>query len=125
MQGTQNGLWFDEVPLGPRHWVAGGLVGYKHGVNGLSTHRFARERKPVERGNRGPRLQPRVDKKQVHAGAKGVLQPVSDGEWPNVVQSNTALSATAIHRTPACRHPQGCPGGGRPEDPSTGDRMEL
>ena len=32
MQGAQNGPRMDEDPLGPRHWVAGGPVGYKHGM---------------------------------------------------------------------------------------------
>ena len=30
----------------------------------------------------------------MHPGIKWVLQPVTDGEWWNVVQSNAALSAT-------------------------------
>ena len=30
-----------------------------------------------------------------------------------MVESNAALSATAIHRKPACRHPKGCAGGGK------------
>ena len=69
--------------------------------------------------------QPQMDKNQVHPGAKWVLQPVRDGEWWNVVESNAALWVTAIHRIPTCRHPKGSARGGRPEDPSTGDRMEL
>ena len=32
MQGAQNGPRTDEDPVGPRHWVAGGQVGYKHGM---------------------------------------------------------------------------------------------
>ena len=66
-----------------------------------------------------------MDDTQVHPGAEPVLQPVQDGEWWNVVESNTALLATDIHRKPACRHPKGCVRGGRPEDPSMGDRKEL
>ena len=31
MQGAQNGPQMDEDPVVPRHWVAGGTVGYKHG----------------------------------------------------------------------------------------------
>ena len=61
----------------------------------------------------------------MHAGAKWVLQPVRDGQWWNAVESNAALSATAIHRKTACRHPKGCARGGRPEDPLMGDRKEL
>ena len=72
-----------------------------------------------------PGLQPQMDDTQVHPGAEWVLQPVRDGEWWNVVESNGALLATAIHRKPACRHPKGRARGGRPEDPSTGDGMEL
>ena len=72
-----------------------------------------------------PGLQPRMDDKQVHPGAEWVLQPVRDGEWSNVVESNAALSATAIHSKPACRRLKGCRGGRRPEDPSTEDRKEL
>ena len=30
MQRARNGPRTDEDPVGPRHWVAGGLVGYKH-----------------------------------------------------------------------------------------------
>ena len=58
-------------------------------------------------------------------GANRVLQLIRDREWSNVVKSNAALSATAIHRIPACRHPKGCAGGERPDDPSTGDMIEL
>ena len=72
-----------------------------------------------------PGLQPRMDDTQVHPGAKWVLQPVMDGEWWNVVESNAALSATAIHGKPAGRHPKGCARGGRPEDRSMDDRKEL
>ena len=61
----------------------------------------------------------------MHPRANWVLQLVRDGKWWNVVESNAALSATANHRKPACRHPKGCARGGTPEDPSTGDRMEL
>ena len=32
MQGARNGPRMDEDPVGPRHWVAGGPVGYKHGM---------------------------------------------------------------------------------------------
>ena len=32
MQGAQNGPRMDEDVVGPRHWVAGGPVGYKHGI---------------------------------------------------------------------------------------------
>ena len=72
-----------------------------------------------------PSLQPLMDENQVHPGAEWVLQPVRDGEWWHVVESNAALSATAIHRKSAWRHPKGCARGGRPGDSSTGDLMEL
>ena len=72
-----------------------------------------------------PRLQPRMNDHQVHPGAEWILQPVRDGGWWNMVESKAALSATDIHRKPACRHPEGCARGVRPEDPSTGDRKEL
>ena len=32
MLGTRNGPRMDEDPVGPCHRVAGGLVGYKHGM---------------------------------------------------------------------------------------------
>ena len=32
MQGARNGPLKDEDPVGPRHWIAGGLVGYKYGM---------------------------------------------------------------------------------------------
>ena len=66
-----------------------------------------------------------MDENQVHPGAEWVLQSVRVGERWNVVESNAALSATAIHRKSACRHPKGCARGGRPGDSSTGGRMEL
>ena len=72
-----------------------------------------------------PSLQARMDQNQVHPGAKWVLQPLRDGDWWNVAESNAALSATAIHRKPAFRHTKGCARGGRPEDRSTADGMEL
>ena len=40
-------------------------------------------------------------------------------------ERNAPLSARAIHRKPTCRRPKGCARGGRPEDPSMGDRKEL
>ena len=51
-----------------------------------------------------------------------MLQPVRDGGWWNVAESNAALSATAIRRKTARKRPKGCNGGGRPGDTSTGDR---
>ena len=36
MRGAQNGPQMDEDPVGPRHGVACGPVGYKHGMrNGM------------------------------------------------------------------------------------------
>ena len=32
MRGARNGPWMDGDPVGPRHGLAGGLVGYKHGI---------------------------------------------------------------------------------------------
>ena len=32
MQGARNGPRMDEDPVGPHHWVAGGPLGYKHGM---------------------------------------------------------------------------------------------
>ena len=71
-----------------------------------------------------PGLQPWLEDNQVHPGTKLVLQPLRDGEWLNEFESNGALSATAIHTKPARRHAKGCVGGGRPGDPSKGDRTE-
>ena len=42
-----------------------------------------------------------------------------------LTEKNAPLSARAIHRKPASRRPKGCARGGRPEDPSMGDRKEL
>ena len=42
-----------------------------------------------------------------------------------LTERNAPLSARAIHRKPACRRPIGCARGGRPGDPSKGDRKEL
>ena len=66
-----------------------------------------------------------MDEYQVHPGAEWVLQPVRDGEWSNGVERTAALSAEAIHREPACKHPKSCARGGRREDPSKGELMEL
>ena len=39
MLGARNGLRMDEDPVGPRHRVAGGPVGYKHGMtDGMVPH---------------------------------------------------------------------------------------
>ena len=72
-----------------------------------------------------PGLQPQMHDTQVHPGAEWALQPVRDGDRWNVVESKAALSATAIHRKPACRHPKGCARGVRLGDPSMGDQKEL
>ena len=34
MLGARNSPQMEEVPVGPRHRVAGGPVGYKHGMKG-------------------------------------------------------------------------------------------
>ena len=39
MLGAQNGPRMDEDPVGPRHRVVGGPVGYKHGMrDGMGPH---------------------------------------------------------------------------------------
>ena len=39
MLGAQNGPRMDEDPVGPRHRVAGGPVGYQHGMrDGMGPH---------------------------------------------------------------------------------------
>ena len=39
MLGARNDPRMDEDPVGPRHRVAGGLVGYKHGMrDGMGPH---------------------------------------------------------------------------------------
>ena len=39
MLGARNGPRMDEDPVGPRHRVAGGPVGYKHGMrDGMGPH---------------------------------------------------------------------------------------
>ena len=39
MLGAQNGPRMDEDPVGPRHRVASGPVGYKHGMrDGMGPH---------------------------------------------------------------------------------------
>ena len=69
-----------------------------------------------------PGLRPPMDDNQVNPEAKWVLQPVRDGDWWNLAESNAALSATAIHRKPDCTRPKVCARGGRPEDSSEGDQ---
>ena len=42
--GARNGPWMDEDPVGPRHRVAGGPVGYKHGMrDGMGPHDSPRD----------------------------------------------------------------------------------
>ena len=42
MLGARNGPRMDEAPEGPRHRVAGGPVGYKHGMrDGMGSHHCA------------------------------------------------------------------------------------
>ena len=53
-----------------------------------------------------------MDDSKVHPGAKWVSQPLRNGEWWNVVESNAVLLTTAIHRKSACRHPKACAGWG-------------
>ena len=58
MQGAQNGPGIDEVLVGPRHWVAGGPVGHKHGmrhgIRGRGQERSGARAapKPLENRNR-------------------------------------------------------------------------
>ena len=47
----------------------------------------------------------------MHPGDEWVLQPVRNGEGWKMVESYAALSATAIDRKPACRHPKAELGG--------------
>ena len=82
----------------------------------------------VECGNGGPLASGRgwtTPKYIQDPGAEWVLQPMRDGEWWNVAESNAALSVTAIHRQAARRRPKGCALGGRPGDYSTGDQRLL
>ena len=95
-----------ELSVGVRVGVqAPGLMACVHVGSRLSGARGTWKRLP-------PGLQLRMDDNQLHPEATCVLQPVRDGEWWNVVESNAALLATAIHTKPACRHPKGCAGGG-------------
>ena len=59
-----------------------------------------------------------MDDNQVHPGAEWVLQPVRDGEWWNVVDRE---KCSAVGEG----YPIGCARGGKPGDPSKGDRKEL
>ena len=44
MLGAQNGSRMDEDPVGPRHRVAGGPVGYEHGMrDGMGPHNSPRD----------------------------------------------------------------------------------
>ena len=64
----------------------------------------------------------RMDNNQVHPGADRILQPLRDGEWWNVAESNAAPSVMAIHRKPAHRRPKGCARGEKTTGFSTRDR---
>ena len=44
VQGAQNGPWMDEDPVGPRCWVAGAPMGYKHGMRDAKRGRHQEER---------------------------------------------------------------------------------
>ena len=65
MQGARNGPRMNEDLVGPRHWVAGGPLGYKHGMRdeevkgagkgygkGRTTAPLERETKPRKKGGR-------------------------------------------------------------------------
>ena len=52
--GARNGPWMNEDPVGPRHGVAGGPVGYKHGMRDGWGRRTARGIRPGPR-HRGKR----------------------------------------------------------------------
>ena len=59
MQGAQNGPQMNEDPVGPRHWVAGGPVGYKHrmrdGMSGRGQERGPARAAQQPLGNGRPR----------------------------------------------------------------------
>ena len=58
VQGARNGPRMDEDSVGPRHWVAGGPVGYKHGMRDA-------------RGGRG----------QERGAARAAQQPLGNRTW--------------------------------------------
>ena len=52
MQGARNGPRMDDDPVGLRHWVAGGPVGYKQAKEGV---RQRPHNSPLGTGNHGTR----------------------------------------------------------------------
>ena len=99
MLGAQNGPRMDEDPVGPRHRVAGGPVGYKHGMrDGMGPHnspgdyagaaaqrkRAGRER-PVLGARNGPRMDedPVGPRHRVAGGLVGYKHGMRDGMGPH------------------------------------------
>ena len=99
MLGAQNGPWIDEDPVGPRRRVAGGPVGYKHGMrDGKGPHnspgdqagaaaqgkRAGRER-PVLGARNGPRMDedPVGPRHRVAGGPVGYKHGMRDGMGPH------------------------------------------
>ena len=78
MPGAQNGPRMDEDPVGPRHRVAGGPVGYKHGMrDGMgpqdSPRKLGRGRSTGERdgGGKGATRAKRAKRSQEGRGPSG------------------------------------------------------
>ena len=94
MQGARKGPRMDKDPVGSRHWVAGGPVGYKQ----------------VMRDGRGGRGQER-------GGARAAQQPLWDGA-PRDAASGPLTGSGKGERDIAGsrtnrRRPKGCAGGGK------------
>ena len=98
MLGAQNGPRTDEDPVGPRHRVAGGPMGYEHGMrDGMGPHNnpgdwagaAAREKgagreRPVLGARNGPRMDenPVGPRHRVAGGPVGYKHGMRDGMGP-------------------------------------------
>ena len=83
--GARNGPRMDENPVGPRHRVAGGLVGYKHGMReGMGPHNspggIGRGRGTGERG-RGGKGTTRARRSKRSPDGRGSSGPAPHGCW--------------------------------------------
>ena len=98
MLGAQNSRWMDEDPVGPRHRVSGGPVGYKHGkrdrmgphdnpgeyAGAAARGKGAGRERPVLGARNGPRMDedPVVPRYRVAGGPVGYKYGMRDGMGP-------------------------------------------
>ena len=97
MQGARNSPRMDEDPVGPRHWVAGSPVGYKHGM------RDAMGARGQDRAVARAAQQPLGIRKSRDAGI-GPMTGCGKGERDNAGMGDGARQATAPWDWETSRH---------------------